>query len=541
MAIIIRPNGGINNAMAGLAAGFGQGMQLGQQAQQIDIQRKAAEAQTTRAKAEGDYREGMLKLAQAADTREQTRIATEQEVGGKMAEVDQLGAVIQSKKQKSLDDYAQINRNWLRLQANPSMGIDPKTGQELPGAKWLKAQAVLGPQLSPQDLDLLDDYQQKLNAAFKASANLTGPAQANFRAYVSNLALRDLDANARDSFAKSVATNLQNGSYRIMQEDGSEIDDPTISARVQQLTEAAADPNVPINELRSIHDNLLKEVNKQNEGRSAFIVAQNELRNLWQEGVATGNTNKSQAARAAHSVLRSGVSGPALQEAMSLARQGLVKVYDENGQSHNVPPSEAEATLSAINGLIQRQREAEVKLAEANAQYRPEYLKGLGAAAAARAEGASPQQRAAELNRIVSQTWNNLGEQQQDQIQQDWPKTHNGEPFSYDAWAREQGVKTGGTTKPQQKPQPAWNMQEELGNMTPETKAKFRGKLVDMGVFNADGSPTDLAPEQARQMFVSAALEALGATLQQNADGETVLLLPNGKEITNPKFMTRPK
>jgi len=45
MALIIRPNGGLNNAMAGLAAGFGQGMQLGMESQKIQLAREKQEAE----------------------------------------------------------------------------------------------------------------------------------------------------------------------------------------------------------------------------------------------------------------------------------------------------------------------------------------------------------------------------------------------------------------------------------------------------------------------------------------------------------------
>ena len=73
MALIIRPNGGINNAVAGLAAGFGQGMQLGMESQKIQLAREKQEAELR-------FAEQRAALELAAEERAKTTFGQQQEL-----------------------------------------------------------------------------------------------------------------------------------------------------------------------------------------------------------------------------------------------------------------------------------------------------------------------------------------------------------------------------------------------------------------------------------------------------------------------------
>jgi hypothetical protein len=390
MALIIRPNSGINNAMAGIAAGLGQGMQLGFEKRRVDLQEEELAMRRQMEQNRQNTEDEKLKLLKKADERaaNQAELASEQlkadrQVGGMMAQIDQLGAAVSQAKQRSLDDYAKIGQLWGRLQENPSLGIDPATGEARGGAKWVRAQALLGPQLKDEDLALLDQYQQKLKAAAEVSAYMSPQQQAQFRGWADKLALRDLDSNARQSFAKTIADDMRRGAYRIMLENGEEVDDETISARVSQLTEMAADPSIPTAQLRQMNDSILKEIQATNDRQAVFVTRKAELTNMWNQAYATGNSDVSQAARATYQAMKQGLRGPALDEMMTYARQGNVKVYDMDNKPHIFPASTANENLKSVNDLIQRTRQLEADVEESKAKYYGD----LGQAAKTRAEG----------------------------------------------------------------------------------------------------------------------------------------------------------
>ena len=518
MALIIKPNSGINNAVAGLAAGFGQGMQLGMESQKIDIekQRRAEEA---------EYRKGMQALAQAQDSRAALaadfamgQAKADQQVGGMMAEIDQLSAAVGQTKQRSLDDYAKIGRLWGRLQENPSLGIDPANGQERPNAKWVRAQALLGPQLKDEDLPLLDEYQQKLQAAAQASANMSPQQQAQFRAWSEKLALRDLDSNARQGFARSVADNMRRGAYRIMLENGEEVDDKAISARVSQLGEMAADPSVPTANLRQMNDSILKEVHSLNDKQAVFVTRSTELTNMKVQANASGNSDVVRAAQGALQAMKQGLRGPALDEMINNARQGNVKVYDMDNKPHIFPSSTADENLKAVNALIMRANEAETKASEA----KPQYYENLGKAAVTRAEsaGETPEEAA---RKQAKEDWKLMtSEDQQDLLDQ---RRQENPQYSAADYVNEVAQKylrsmkvVGGATPANAAGTKRAQIKEILGTLTPDDNQAIARALDSFGFKPRDGKPISPEEQNARdRVAIVAAMERRGYQYNQSS------------------------
>jgi hypothetical protein len=496
-------------------------MQLGMEAQKIDIERQ-------RRADEAEYRKGMQALAQAQEGRAQAQeeraktaadfamgqAKADQQVGGMMAEIDQLGAQVSQTKQRSLDDYAKIGRLWGRLQENPSLGTDPATGQERPNAKWVRAQALLGPQLKDEDLPLLDQYQQKLQAAAQAAANMSPQQQAQFRAWSEKLALRDLDSNARQGFARSVADNMRRGAYRVMLENGEEVDDDAISARVMQLSEMAADPSVPTANLRQMNDSILKEVQSLNDKQSVFVTRKAELTNMWNQAYASGNSDVSKAARGAYQAMKQGLRGPALDEMINNARQGNVKVYDMDNKPHIFPSSTADENLKAVNALIMRANEAETKASEE----KPRYYENLGKAALTRADnaGETPEQAA---RRQAKEDWRLMAESEKedflDKRRQENPDYSSNDYINERAQQYLKSPQGGGSGTPAGAATTTRaQIREIIGDLTAEDKEAIARAQVGYGLKPRGGNnltkPTDEEQNLLDQVAVMTAMERRG-------------------------------
>jgi hypothetical protein len=350
MALIIRPNSGINNAMAGIAAGFGQGMQLGMEKRKVDLAEQEMQLRMALEKERKKVEQERLTLAQNADTRAagQEKRATDEynyqldqrklgsEVAAEQTAIEGMGTQVTQAQQAALGRHASTAKEY-RTDAERSdllgkMGYFPLTGKNFSGlhAEAIKKQAateasmILGPRLSHQEQTLAQQYEDRLTAAEKLAQGLSGEQQTKFREWARGRALQDLDSSGRMAFASSVADRMAAGAYTPEDNFGQPVNDPQIAAKIQQLLEASQDPRAALADLRKMEQSILDGVAQQNIKADNYQSAALRLAQTREMGRQTNNPNVTQATVYAQNLLKSGVEGKELDTAMDNAAKGLV-------------------------------------------------------------------------------------------------------------------------------------------------------------------------------------------------------------------------
>ena len=350
MALIIRPNGGINNAVAGLAAGFGQGMQLGFEKRKVDLAEQEMQLRMALEKGRQQVEQERLAIARSADARaagQEKRAIDEynyqlgqRDLGSKVAAeqtaIEGMGTQVTEAQQGALGRYASTAKEYTtdaeRSDLLGKMGYFPLTGKSFSGlhAEAIKKQAateasmILGPRLSPQEQTLAQQYEDRLTAAEKLAEGLSGEQQTKFREWARGRALQDLDASGRMKFAASVADRMAAGAYTPEDNFGQPVNDPQIAAKIQQLLEATQDPRAALADLRKMEQSILDGVAQQNIKADNYQSAALRLAQTREMGRQTNNPNVTQATVYAQNLLKAGVEGKELSEAMDNAAKGLI-------------------------------------------------------------------------------------------------------------------------------------------------------------------------------------------------------------------------
>jgi hypothetical protein len=350
MALIIRPNSGINNAMAGIAAGFGQGMQLGMEKRKVDLAEQEMQLRMALEKGRKQVEQDRLTLAQNADARaagQETRAINEynyqlgqRDLGSKVAAeqtaIEGMGTQVTEAQQGALGRYASTVKEYTtdaeRSDLLGKMGYFPLTGKNFSGlhAEAIKKQAateasmILGPRLSPQEQTLAQQYEDRLTAAEKLAQGLSGEQQTKFREWARGRALQDLDSSGRMAFASSVADRMAAGAYTPEDNFGQPVNDPQIAAKIQQLLEASQDPRAALADLRKMEQSILDGVAQQNIKADNYQSAALRLAQTREMGRQTNNPNVTQATVYAQNLLKAGVEGKELDTAMDNAAKGLI-------------------------------------------------------------------------------------------------------------------------------------------------------------------------------------------------------------------------
>jgi len=350
MALIIRPNSGINNAMAGIAAGLNQGMQLGFEKRKVDLAEQEMQLRMALEKGRKQVEQDRLILAQNADARaagQEKRSSDEynyqldqrklgSEVAAEQTAIEGLGTQVTQAQQGALGRYASTAKEYTtdreRSDLLGKMGYFPLTGKNFSGlhAEAIKKQAateasmILGPRLSPQEQTLAQQYEDRLTAAEKLAQGLSGEQQTKFREWARGRALQDLDSSGRMAFASSVADRMAAGAYTPEDNFGQPVNDPQIAAKIQQLLEASQDPRAALADLRKMEQSILDAVAQQNIKADNYQSAALRLAQTREMGRQTNNPNVTQATVYAQNLLKAGVEGKELDTAMDNAAKGLI-------------------------------------------------------------------------------------------------------------------------------------------------------------------------------------------------------------------------
>lgn len=345
MALIIRPNGGINNAVAGLAAGFGQGMQLGFEKRKVDLAEQEMQLRMALEKGRQQVEQERLTLARSADARAagQEQRATDEynyqleqrtlgsKVAAEQTAIEGMGTQVTEAQQGALGRYAGEAKTYSTLSGaakaagasvNTPFGKIPTVAQTF--SKLSEAQLILGPRLSPQEQTLAQQYEDRLTAAEKLAEGLSGEQQTKFREWARGRALQDLDSSGRMNFAASVADRMAAGAYTPEDNFGQPVNDPQIAAKIQQLLEASQDPRAALADLRKMEQSILDGVAQQNIKADNYQSAALRLAQTREMGRQTNNPNVTQATVYAQNLLKAGVEGKELDAAMDNAAKGLI-------------------------------------------------------------------------------------------------------------------------------------------------------------------------------------------------------------------------
>ena len=333
MAIIIRPNSGINNAMAGLAAGFGQGMQLGLQQEKLRTEQEKINAMLAR-------EERQAILAEAADRRAQTAFDWSMKEREADAEARGLLAATQQ-------DFAMLQ--------NPSLIPEPEKTFRLPEKfmqpfKFAEAfnQMMGGLEKKQAYQEVRARYEQNMAAAEKLARYMSPDMGQMYLQETNKRNLLMADDAARQSFGSYVADLQGRGAFQLLDQQGQPVDDPQLAARLKLLLEQAQNPLIPLSQTQAKLEELLESIGKNNQKARDNQFQLGRIEAGIQDATATGN------------------------EAGVIAFQELRQYYSQNLWA--TPQQLSERVEAARNGRVLRQlpdgREISVDAKNADAEFK---------------------------------------------------------------------------------------------------------------------------------------------------------------------------
>jgi hypothetical protein len=269
MAIIIRPNSGINNAMAGLAAGFGQGMQLGLQQEKLRMEQERINAILAR-------EERQAILAEAADRRAETaanqqtqlfNLGMEQrqadaEAGGLLAATQQDFAMLQNPSlipEQDLPTRLPEQSKQAGFEQSNQM-----TGERMQPYNFAASfnQMMAGLEKKPTYQEVRARYEQNMAAADKLAGYMSPEMRDMYMRETGKRNLLMADEAARQAFSSMLVDQRGRGFFQTYTPTGEPVEDPQITARLESLLEQAQNTSVPLQATQQIYDNLLEEVGK---------------------------------------------------------------------------------------------------------------------------------------------------------------------------------------------------------------------------------------------------------------------------------------
>lgn len=375
MALIIRPNSGINNAVAGLAAGFGQGMQLGMEAQKIQLAREKQEAELR-------FAEQRAALELAAEERAKTTFGQQQELFAQQQ--DERAA---AKEAMGLLGQAADLRGQIQGGVANMPGVPLYQGQGGPQQSNVYTGAPHNPYAAFNSMmgglvkkGQYAGVQQNYEKAMQQAGALAGkmnPEMAD--RYLKEVERRNLlvaDDQARQAFASNIADIQARGGFAVLDPAGNPVQDPQMEATLRSLVEQAENRNVPVQQLQAQVDTILGKVNANN---TRARTTQFELGTIDQSIATAMQANNGGAVAALQAARGEFTSNPLLtpqekSELLSNAQNGLVPVLigDKkkwvSATNKDEEVKKLQAEYDEVKALTQRAMEAEAKAKEAEAK-----------------------------------------------------------------------------------------------------------------------------------------------------------------------------
>jgi hypothetical protein len=258
MALIIRPNSGISNAMAGIAAGFGQGMQLGMEAEKLELarQRQAKELQLAEQRAA---------LELAAEERAKTQFSQQQELfaqaqGERAASKEAMGYLAEAEGARtSLPNLPDQTGKF-----SYEFGT-PQQSNQYTGMPINPVNAMLGKFANQaQYKGVLDNYNKQMTMAGKLASKMDPQTAQIFIKEKERQSLLMADESARQSFGSMIADMQGRGAFRILGPQGQMVDDPQMTATIQMLLEQSDNRNVPLAATQAQLQQVIEKVGANN-------------------------------------------------------------------------------------------------------------------------------------------------------------------------------------------------------------------------------------------------------------------------------------
>ena len=254
MALIIRPNSGINNAVAGLAAGFGQGMQLGMEAQKIQLAREKQEAELR-------FAEQRAALELAAEERAKTTFGQQQQLFDQTQAERAAGKEAMGLLGQAADLRGQIQGGVANMPGVPQFPTQPSQPKNIMGA----FNNMMGGLIKKgQYAGVQQNYEKAMQQA-GALAGKMNPEMAD--RYLKEVERRNLlvaDDQARQAFVDNIANIRRNNGFTVLDPMGNPVEDPQMEATLRRLVEQSGNRNVPLEQLQNKVDGLLGQIKQDN-------------------------------------------------------------------------------------------------------------------------------------------------------------------------------------------------------------------------------------------------------------------------------------
>lgn len=348
MAIIFRPNSGINNALAGFAAGLGQGMQLGIQKDKLEVERE----RLAFAMSEAERRAGLELAADARAKAQEDRAAQLFQLGidERAADKEARGYLAEAQDARMALDSGEFAPPQLPPQFSQR---GPQQSNIYTGQPIMQNFDRMMTGLSGQQYqNVRSQYSKSMEMAGKLASRMSPEMARMYMQERERQALMIADDEARKSFGSMVADQRGRGAFRILGPQGQEVDDPQLESTIQMLLEQAQNPNVPLQQTQSALNNVLQQISTNNVKARDFQFQSARIDSGIAKAIESGNEG---AAKALQEVKQFMSQNPfATPEQLSTRYEAAM-----NGRVERTLPDGKPIFVSAVNA--DKEYEAEVQ------------------------------------------------------------------------------------------------------------------------------------------------------------------------------------
>jgi hypothetical protein len=233
--------------MAGLAAGFGQGMQLGMESQKIQLAREKQEAELRFAEQRAASELAAEKRAEA-----QFNLAQEERAASKEG-MALLG--------QAADLRGQIQGGAANMPGVPQFPTQPGQPKNIMGA----FNNMMGGLIKKgQYAGVQQNYEKAMQQASALAGKMNPDVADRYLKEVERRNLLVADDQARQQFVSSLSDIKAFGGLTVLDPAGNPVQDPQLEATLRSLVEQADNRNVPLSKLQDQLDIILGKVNANN-------------------------------------------------------------------------------------------------------------------------------------------------------------------------------------------------------------------------------------------------------------------------------------
>jgi hypothetical protein len=410
MALIIRPNSGINNAMAGIAAGFGQGMQLGMESQKIQLAREKQEAELR-------FAEQRAARELAAEERAKTEFGQRRELYAqgqeeRAASKEAMGYLAEAEGARTSLPNLPDQTGKFSYEFNT-----PQQSNQYTGMPINPVNAMLGKFANQaQYKGVLDNYNKQMTMAGKLASKMDPQTAQIFIKEKERQSLLMADESARQSFSSMLVDQRGRGFFQTYTPTGEAVEDPQITARLESLLEQSQNRNVPLQTTQQIYDKLLEEVGKAKLKAQDFKFQMNR----FDAAIANSEQMGQQSQALAFQALKNNyqidpnISPQQMSLNIEKANQGMIGVTI-NGKTEWVNAATAKEDVARLQAESDQMRAYERENADLRNQLLQKNI-GLTEAQTKYTAGRNQGVNQYQAQQLAIQQWRALGEDGQFQV-----------------------------------------------------------------------------------------------------------------------------